>query len=437
VTRHAARRFADSLLVLSMFLLAACGSGAVSGPATTTGALAISPLSAVAYSGVPTTFIVTGGTAPYFVSTSNGVALPVPSDPVNYNKVVVIPGAVGADTSATLSVTDALHSTTVSSAVTVRPQTISNVVTVTPNPSQPASCGAAVCAGNDATVSVRLTQAGVPLAGRPVRFNVVSGPLSIITSSNGGSETLAQTAEATTDATGTATIRVRAGSISFQQTALLDATDEVSGATVRTVITVSPAGNVPLSANPTTIAFQGSTPNTCANGTSADVIIVGGAAPYSVTQPAGFLVSPTVVTSNPGRFTVTSTGACSAGSAIGIVDAAGNSTTVNVTNTLSTTPAPTQTAFTVSPSSVTLATCPDRASVALSGGSGQYFATSSSSSVFVTVTPNSAGGATGTIRRTSGPMFGSPNPTVAFSDGQTSKPVSVTLTGEAATATCP
>ena len=436
MTRHAARRLADSLMVLCLFVLAAC-SGAVSGPATTTGTLAISPTSAVAYSGVPATFVVTGGTAPYFVSTSNGVALPVPSDPVNYNKVIVVPGDVGTDTGVTLSVTDALHSTTVSSAVTVKPQTISNVVTVTPNPSQPASCGAAICAGGDATVSVRLSQAGVPLAGRLVRFNVVSGPVGIITSANGSTETLAPTAEATTDATGTATIRVRAGNTSIPQTALLDATDEVSGATVRTGIAVSPSANVPLTASPTTIAFQGSTANTCASGTSADVIIFGGLPPYSVSQPAGFIVSPTIVTSNPGRFTVTATGTCSGGSAIGIVDTTGASTTVTVTNTLSTTPAPTQATFTVSPTSVTLATCPDVASVAISGGTGQYFATSSSSSVFATVTPNSTGGATGTIRRASGRMNGSATPTVAFSDGQSSKPVTVTLTGEAATATCP
>ena len=432
MTRHAARRFADSLLVLSMFLLAACGSGAVSGPATTTGALAISPTSAVTYSGVPTTFIVTGGTAPYFVSTSNGVALPVPSNPVNYNKVIVIPGEVGADTNATLSVTDALHSTTVSSTVTVKPQTISNVVTVTPNPSQPASCGSAVCAGGDATVSVKLTQAGVPLAGRLVRFNVVSGPVSIITSANGSTETLGAVAEATTDATGTATIRVRAGATSIPQTALLDATDEVSGATIRTGITVSPSANVPLTASPTTITFQGSTAITCAIGTSADVIIFGGLPPYSVSQPAGFTISPTLVTSNPGRFTVTANGTCSNGSAIGIVDGTGASTAVTVTNTLSQTPAVVQPPFTVAPDTVTLGTCTQTATVTMAGGTGNYYGASGSDLITVTfIAPQTA-----QIQRRTGttaPVSSTAPVTVnaGFSDGQSTTSIKVNLVGGA------
>ena len=426
MTRHAARRLADSLMVLCLFVLAAC-SGAVSGPATTTGTLAISPTSAVAYSGVPATFVVTGGTAPYFVSTSNGVALPVPSDPVNYNKVIVVPGDVGTDTGVTLSVTDALHSTTVSSAVTVKPQTISNVVTVTPNPSQPASCGAAICAGGDATVSVRLSQAGVPLAGRLVRFNVVSGPVGIITSANGSTETLAPTAEATTDATGTATIRVRAGNTSIPQTALLDATDEVSGATVRTGIAVSPSANVPLTASPTTIAFQGSTANTCASGTSADVIIFGGLPPYSVSQPAGFIVSPTIVTSNPGRFTVTATGTCSAGSAIGIVDTTGASTTVTATNTLSQTPPVVTPPFAVAPGTVTLGTCTQRASVALAGGTGSYYAAGGSDLIAVDVL-----GQTAQIYRRSGTTASATASTpqtvdAGFSDGQSTASVKVNI----------
>jgi hypothetical protein len=431
VTRLAARRFADSLLVLSMMFVAACGGGGVSGPAVTTGALAISPTAATTYTGVPTTFVVTGGTAPYFVSSSNGVALPVPSDPVNYNKVIVVPGDVGADTSVTLSVTDAAHSATVSSAVTVKPQTISNVVTVTPNPSQPASCGSSICAGGDATVSVKLSQAGIPLANRRVRFTVVSGPLNIITGTSGGTEFLSNTAEAVTDANGVATIRVRAGATSIPQTALLDATDEVSGATVHTSITVSPASNVPLTAQPATISFEGTTPNTCANGTSADVILFGGQAPYTVSQPAGFLVSPPIVTSDPGRFTVTATGTCSAGSIIGIVDAVGNSASVTVTNSLSQTPVPTTAPFKVAPDTVVLTSCSDVATVTLAGGTGNYYAASGSGTITARVQGN-----IGQIYRTPNTTSNPGQFLVAFSDGQSSSTVTVNLS-TAASGQCP
>lgn len=411
--------------------IAGCGGGGVSGPAVTTGALAISPATTTVFSDVPARFVVTGGTAPYFITSSNGAVLPVPSGAYNYNELTLIPNSVGADTSVTISATDAKNSTSVSSTVTVRPRTISNVVTITPNPSQAASCGSSVCAGGDATVSVKLSQAGAPLAGRRVRFDVVSGPISIIASATGNTETLAPTGEAITDATGTATIRVRAGQTSVPVTALLDATDEVSGATVRTGISVSPAANVPLAVTPTTIVFQGSTANTCASNTSADVIVFGGQPPYSVSQPAGFFVSPAVVTSNPGRFTVTATGTCSNGSTVGIVDALGSSATVTVTNTLSQTPAVVLPAFSVAPDTVTLATCTDAATVAMAGGTGNYYGAGgsdlidvrpiSSQSFQIQRRANTAGpGGTTTVTVNAG-----------FSDGQSTATVKVNLIGAA------
>jgi hypothetical protein len=431
-----ARRLTATLALFSLVILVAC-SGGVSGPAATTeGApLAISPTTATVFSDVPVQFVVTGGTAPYFITTSNGTALPVPSAPFNYNTLVLVPGEVGLDTAATLSATDAKNSTTVSSTVTVRPRTVSNVVTVTPT----APCNGSntsVCPGGDALVRVVLSQNGLPLAGRTVSFTVASGAISIVSSVN-GVDTLSNTGTAVTDANGAATIRVQANSSAAAQTALIDVTDVATGYTVRVAVQIGAAANAALNAQPTTIAFQGTAPNTCASGTSADVIVFGGKAPYSISNPGVFTVSPTLVTSNPGRFTVTATGQCSAGTPIAIVDANGASVTVNATNTLSAVqPTPTP-AFTVAPITVSLGSCNDVANVALTGGTGNYFAASGSGALLADAGFDNSGNSVGFIRRAPKTDAGGPGPlSVAFSDGQSSRTVTVNLTGTAQGA-CP
>jgi hypothetical protein len=437
VTRLA-RRIADSLVLPLLFVLAAC-SGAVSGPAqTVAGApLAISPQSAVVYSDVPAKFVITGGTAPYFISSSDGKALPVPSGSFNYNNLTVVPGIVGADTSVTLSATDAKNSTTVSATLTVRPRTVSNVVTVTPT----TSCNGGLCPGGDALVRVVLSLNGVPLAGRTVRFSVVSGAISVITTTS-GIDTPGPSGTAVTDANGAATIRVQANPNASAQTALLDVTDVVTGYTVRTAISIAPSPTAALNAQPSTITFQGTAPGTCATDTQADVIVFGGKPPYSISNPGAFTVDPIVVTSNPGRFTVTATGQCSAGSSIAIVDANGATVSVTATNKLSDVqPAPTP-AFTVVPTAVTLASCSDFASVALTGGTGNYFG-AGTESIQAFVTQDANGNTIGQISRTPDtPSTGSSGPgtgpfNVVFSDGQSSKTVAVTLSGDAANTTCP
>ena len=441
MTRHAARRFADSLLVLSMFLLAACGSGGVSGPAVTTGALAITPASAVVYSDAPVKFVITGGTAPYFITSSNGAALPVPAGAFNYNELTLIPGTVGADTSVTLTATDAKNSTSVSSAVTVRPRTISNVVTITPSPNQPAGCGTSLCAGGDAEVSVVLTQAGLPLAGRTVRFDVVSGDLRIITSPPGTAETLSLSGTAVTDATGTARVRVRALTDVGPETALLLVTDVSSGFTqsVSVPIAASSTSGTPLTVQPAKIQFTGPDSNTCASGVSADVLVIGGRPPYQVTQPPGFLVNPLVLANSGGRVTVTSTGQCARSSAnsatdggqtMAIVDAAGASATVVIHNDpapVSSTPVPT---FGVAPDDVTLDSCSASANVALVGGTGSYFGVGTNAISVSTF------GNQGAIQRRPATATTTATTTVAFSDGQSTKQVTVHLTGTALGA-CP
>ncbi|MEP7261932.1 MAG: hypothetical protein ABI669_12055 [Usitatibacter sp.] len=432
-------RFFFALAALAF--LSSCGSGAVSGPpAVGSATLAISPANATLFAESPFTFLVTGGTGVYLVTTSNQVALPAVGT-LTGNTLIVIPGPVSVDTPVTIEVRDTGIATPISTTVTVKPRTVSNAVTVIPSASQSAACGTSVCAGGDAEVRVQLQQTGLPLANRAVRFDVVSGEFRLITSAPGATEVLSISGTATSDQSGVASIRVRVLPDALSQTALLQVTDISSGFTQRASFSIAPSSNAPLNAQPSTITFQGVTANTCASGISADVIVFGGRPPYQISQPGSFAVSPTIVPSSGGRFTITAIGQCSASSAIAIVDANGATVGVTASNTLSdVTPAdPVDPPFTVSTRSVVLATCNTIGNIALTGGSGTYFGASGNSAVTVTVT-----GSVASIFRTSlsGPIPPATTPgatdttpatvVVTFSDGQTGQNVNVSLTGSRA-----
>jgi hypothetical protein len=293
--------------LLALFL-AGC-SGAVSDPANNPAppvvpALAVTPISATAYPGVPTTFFVSGGTGPYTVVSDNQAVIPNPN--------------------------------------------VSNgAFTVTPN---------AVTAQTELTLALR-------------------------------------------DATSTKSIPV----------------------------TVEPTAK--LTANPAALAFQGNAPGTCASAIAGDVLVYGGVPPYVATQPPGFTVNPSVLTSSPGRLTIFANGVCSAGAQVSIVDAIGSTASVTVSNALSATPAPTVTDIAAAPTTVTLTGCTDTAHIALAGGSGHYFAVSGSSWVYANVD----GLNTGIITRAQYPAAQQGTPPasvpVVFSDGSSTVQITVNLPG--------
>lgn len=408
-------------------LLSACGSGAVSGPPATPSPLSLTPPTAVMYSDLPTLFTISGGTAPYFITSSDQSTVPVIGT-VTGNTFAVSPAPVLADTTVTLTITDAAGSTPATAALTVRPRTVSNTVTITPSLTQPAACGVAICAGGDAEVKATLLQGGLPLRNRTVRFDVVSGDFRIITSAAGAPEALSLSGTTTTDDTGTARMRVRVLADAQAQTGLLQITDVGSGFSQRASLTVAPSSSSPLNAQPDRIAFIGRDSDTCAgSGVAADVIVFGGRPPYSITRPGTFTISPTVLSTSGERFSVIATGQCTSGSPIAIVDSAGNTVTVTATNSVAalnvTTPA-----LVVAPQTVTLNACQtQQATVTLAGGLGTYFAASGSTVVDARVEGN-----TGFISRRagSGPIT---NPVqVGFSDGRSVVQVTVTFEGAGA-----
>jgi len=432
----AALRGAARLLLVAFagMLIGSCGSGAVSSSsASSTVPVVITPSAATLYSDVPSTFIVTGGNGNYVITSSDQTVLPVSSAPLTAtNSFTVVPSTVGADTTVTLNARDTGTAPSGSAQVVIRPRTISNVVTVTPSASQSAACGASICAGGDAEVKVVLTQAGVPLVGRLVRFDVLSGDFRIIASAPGLPEALALTSTAITDGSGTARIRIRVLADATAQTSLLQVTDVSSGSTTTVSLSIAPSSNAPLSALPSTISFIGRDSNTCATGFSAEVIVFGGRPPYTITSPGTFIVTPSILTSSGQRFTVTPTGLCTEGSAIAIVDDNGASATVtasNVPGAITTTSPP----LVVSPDTVTLDSCNSIATVIVAGGFAPYFASSSTQAIRTSVAPRvgSGGGSTVSIQRRAGSDVSVRPQTVAISDGRDVKAVEVNLVGTA------
>ena len=432
-------------------LVGSCGRGGVADNSSTgSTAISISPSNATLYSDLPTTFVLSGGNGSYVVTSSNQAVIGF-TGVVTGRTLTVIPSAVSTDTAVTLTVTDTANHTPAAATLTVKPRTINNTVTVTPSASQSAECGTSVCSGGDAEVRVTLTQNGVPLTGRTVRFDVLSGDVRIITSPAGLPETLGTSGTTTTDSSGTARMRVRVLADAPAQTALIQVTDLSTGFVQTAAISIAPSSNAPLTVRPTAIQFTGPNSTTCSSGVSADIVIIGGRPPYQITQPPGFNVSPLIVTNSGGRVTVTSTGQCArtgstsggtqipdAGQTISIVDNNGATAAVILHND----PAPSTvqpSPFIASPREVTLDTCNTVANIALAGGSGSYFAASGNNAVFADVahSGSSISGNTqyGVIYR----RPGTPQPstavpvsspvTVTFTDGQSVQDVKVNLTG--------
>ncbi len=234
--------------------LAACGGGNGAPSQVINGGggapLSITPATATAYSGTPFTFLITGGTRPYAILTSDQSALPVVGT-LDGDTLVVVPGSVGTDTPATLTVRDSAGQTT-SAAVTVRPALLLPAsITITGNPNCGAS-GSDLCSGQDGTATVQVTgPAGAPLAGRPVRFDVVQGAYSI--SSTVPGQPLVQSLTVTTDQNGNATVRLVVPVNAATQIATIRATDVTDGSSVVGQFTIAQFvnGNSVLSVIPT------------------------------------------------------------------------------------------------------------------------------------------------------------------------------------------
>ena len=437
-----ARLLGLALALASFAFLTSCGSGAVGGTPTANDPtrITILPAAATAFSGLPTTFVISGGTGSYIVASSNQSIVPV-SGAVTGSSLTIVPNPVTANTTVTLTVRDTGTAPTASATVTVIPGTVANNITITPSSTQGGSCAPAVCSGGDALVSTTISQGGVPLPARGVRFDVVTGNfLFVTTDPASGVDTLTNTVTVTSDQAGNAQARIRIPADAPNQTALLQITDLGTGAFQRASFTIAQAtGTSPgFFTSPESITFQGANTNTCADSNvQGTVFVFGGAPPYTVSNTSNaFQVDRDSLSSSGASFNVVPVGICVASPGLPIVvrDSSGRTATTLVANIPGTQPVP---PLTVAPSTVTLTSCTSSASVIASGGAGSYVGSTGSSSIVFTHSGN-----TFTISRvpTNSPGATSPAPpsstTFTVSDGQTSQTVTVNFSGEGAGA-CP
>ena len=438
--------FAGLLAGIALIIIAglsAC-SGAVGGSPPVVDPTRITILPAgtttapvTAYSGLPTTFTLAGGTGSYIVSSNNQAVIAI-SGAVNASSFTVTPSPVLADTTVTITVRDTGTTPTASTTITVKPGTVANNITVTPTSTDVAACAPAICSGGDALVSATISQGGIPLAARGVRFDVLSGNFAFIqTDPVTHAVTLVNTIQVVTDETGNAVARIRVPAAVPNQTALLQVTDLGTGTFQTHSFTILQAtGSAPgFSIIPNAVAFQGALQDQCAGANSgifAEFTVVGGSPPYTISGGgSAFLVTPTIVTRSGGTFDATPNGTCAPSPGITIVatDSAGRTATAQLTNAPGTQTAP---ALTVSPDTVTLTSCSGTASAVIGGGvSHAYFASGGSDALDVTIS-----GSTVTIGRhnpspaTAGPLH------VGVSDGSSTASIEVDLSGEGAGA-CP
>jgi len=411
-----------ALAFLAAAGLASCGSGAVSQPPVSDSArITILPATATLYSGLPTTFQISGGTGAYIITSSNQAIIPV-SGTTQTGELTVVPNNVTADTTVTITVRDTGTAPLASATLTVRPGTVNNDITVTPSSTQGGSCAPAVCSGSDAVVSATISQGGIPLAARGVRFTVVSGDYRFITSPlDAGVETLANSVDVVTDELGRARTRIRILADAQNQTALLQVTDLGTGAFQRVTFLISQTtGTSPgFFVTPTAMTFSGRFTGECARDISGTFFIFGGSPPYTILNsgPSSFLVSPDQVNDSGGSVTVTTNGTCASNVPITVRDSAGRTATVTVTNQQGTT-APSD--VVVSPDELTFTSCSQQSSVTLAGGTGSYIPGNGSSAYLITMQGSSA-----TIRRRLGSTSPGGDTLISFSDGRTSDTVTV------------
>ena len=438
------------------------GSGSPNNPFNTPGDLTIVPNPMTVYSVTPATVTIEGGQPPYTIFSSDQILLPVQTN-VSGSTQTVVPNAVGAVTTVTLTVRDA-RGTSAQSSVTINPSPLINSLTIKPdayidtcpNPagsSNPIDTSASsfICAGQTASVAVTTG------AGRAVRFDVIQGAFQISTELPGQPPMYALTYTVPADSNGTAVARIRALPGASAQTAIIQATDVSTGAFVRGTFVIVPVTNAnaaDLVVLPTTVKITGPDNQTCSSGFPSTYFIYGGQPPYTVSNsfPQAALISPTVVQNSGGGFTVTTQGVCVDPVTFIITDSAGHSVTVTLSNVLGTTAPPTTTSpnpIVVTPSSIPTLGCGVSTNVVATGGgtvstTGNTQTVTPATSFFVSVSrpdllsavpSNPDAGAPITLLRLGGtPVQGAGGPvnvSLLISDGGQTKTVNVPVTGAA------
>ena len=394
-------------------MLAGCGGGSSSAPAATT-TLAAGPTTFSAFGNALNIVTITGGTGPYAARSSDSATISVPAT-VTGASLPITPKNVLANTVVTLTITDKVGATATVT-VTVVPATIttpliavaSAVGSLCAAENNTAITAATLCAGETGSASVILKDAnGAVLANREVRFEVLTFGGTVAAKPD--SAVFARLATVTTDATGKATVALKADVEVGSEAAFLRATDVVSTHRIDSWFNVlkQTSGVSVLNLVPATGGFTAHYINECPL-VRREYGVNGGKAPYSVTLPAAntLVLNDGTTAAAPGagitlakagaRFTVQSSAAATcatAGSVLTVTDALGATTTgtFNIVAGAATRPAA-NTDLTLSPPNISMAAdlvsaycTSSNARYAITGGTGPYLASTSIPQITATV----------------------------------------------------
>jgi hypothetical protein len=373
-----------TLALAILALLGGCGggSGAPNNPfapgPVAPGPLSILPSAPTVYSNTPATLTITGGVPPYFVVSSNVQVLPLGASVTN-GTIVLLPANVLAATAVVITAQDSAGTKT-QATVTVQPSPIFNSLTITPAST---ACGAnTICSGQSGTASVTVTgPGGVGIAGRQVKFDVVSGAFAIQTTDP--ANPLVSTLTVVSDQFGVADVIIQASPGAPTQPALLRATELTTGnqQTAQFTIVQTINGSTVLSVVPSTVTITGPDTSTCSSGFRTDYFIYGGTPPYRVTSTfpnSVTLINPMVLASGQ-PFTAITNGSCVNPLVFSIVDAVGLQTTATLINNPGTSAPPTPVeSLQAFPVTQNIAGCTGKTiSVLITGGTPSYNITSS------------------------------------------------------------
>jgi hypothetical protein len=346
--------------------LSACGGGSGAPNNPFLGPLTVLPNAVVAYSGVPTTLTISGGTGPYKAFSSNSAVLPVPQT-VPGTTVLLLANNVNVDTDVTINIQETGTvqpvGVQVPVTVTVRAAPLLNSLTITPNL---ADCGTgAICSGQNGTASVTvLGPQGASLAGRAVRFDVLGTAYAIAT--NNPAQPFVSSLVVVSDANGVASVIIKANVSAATQFVQMRATDLTSGQqlTGNFIIQQITDGSKILTVVPDNAKITGAFKGQCSTGFATDYYIYGGTPPYRVTStfPNSITLLSSTVNTNGGFFRAVTNGSCVDPLTFSILDATGRQTTTKLSNVEGTEDAPKveTVAVTVEPKTVKDAACSNK-----------------------------------------------------------------------------
>jgi hypothetical protein len=437
--RASSRLWGLVFAMLTTLTLTSCGGGGATTVNEVNGSLTLLPAAASLYAGIPYTFQIAGGRAPYLLSSSEPVLLPVPPTVEGHSFQVVPnnPGVIDANLPANSLPIRSVVITVRDSTGTVISTATTNGITVGVNfltgygvAFTTPGCQTEACAGQESIVNLRAVFAGSLFGGRTFRFCVVRGDYQFVVPESPSNPTaqLVNCVDTTSDHNGNALARIRVTSGAPTQLATLRVIDVTSGVFVDEVFTItaaSPATQTQITIIPNDFTFTGPRAGVCGTGTS-DFFVFDGTPPYQAFSSSPLVgVIPVNTGSNPGRFTIqiSDPTQCVDHATIVVIDSAGRRATVTVSSTAGSATNP---PLAVAPTTTTLNdTCGFSSSVTAVGGQGPLSVSSNNPAVSAVL----SGGTVTITRRLHDPA---PPPasypltaTVSVTDGTTIQNVTV------------